>query len=379
MHEDDCVAINAAEEIDAAEILHLVRPENVERLLIAQLENSGYFGARFREAAGCSLILPRESYGRRTPLWPSRQRAKTLLAAVRRWDDFPLRLEAFRSCMREGFDLPALRQALEELADGTIETRVVSTSSPRRSLRRCSWKRTNELMYEDDVPLPGQGPRPRGSLLRELVFTSHLRPRLSRDLIDELERKLQRTAPGYAPRTAVDLGDWVGERILIPEKEWRELLAAAGRDGTPGCRNLAHNLGLPCGSVALVRWKRFPSASPREDGNPGTPRPGWNWSPWCLRSSGPIEPQRLAALYGFDSATIEEALAVLADQERVVIGELALDEPGLLVCDTENLERLLRLTRARARPSFEPRPIGEWPGFLGVWQGLGRKGRVRRT
>lgn len=373
MHEDDCVAINAAEEIDAAEILHLVRPENVERLLIAQLENSGYFGARFREAAGCSLILPRESYGRRTPLWLSRQRAKTLLAAVRRWDDFPLRLEAFRSCMREGFDLPALRQALEELADGTIETRVVSNVFPSPFASEVFWKRTNELMYEDDVPLPGQGPRPRGSLLRELVFTSHLRPRLSRDLIDELERKLQRTAPGYAPRTAVDLGDWVGERILIPEKEWRELLAAAGRDGTQDVETWPTTLAS---RVVPWRWsgEEGPVCFAARGWEPGDAEARVELVSWCLRYYGPIEPQRLAALYGFDSATIEEALAVLADQERVVIGELALDEPGLLVCDTENLERLLRLTRARARPSFEPRPIGEWPGFLGVWQGLGGKG-----
>ena len=37
-------------------------------------------------------------------------------------------------------------------------------------------------------------------------------------------------APGYAPRDADDLCDWVGERALVPVDEWRELLARLGDD-----------------------------------------------------------------------------------------------------------------------------------------------------
>ena len=48
--------------------------------------------------------------------------------------------------------------------------------------------------------------------------------------METLEAKLQRTAPGYAPRSAEDLLDWIKERLLIPAPEWQELLKAMARD-----------------------------------------------------------------------------------------------------------------------------------------------------
>ena len=41
--------------------------------------------------------------------------------------------------------------------------------------------------------------------------------------------KLQRRWPGYAPRSAADLVDWLTERIWLPTNEWTDLLAAVAR------------------------------------------------------------------------------------------------------------------------------------------------------
>ena len=49
---------------------------DLEPLLRASLEDSGFFGARFRMAASTALLLPRAGFDRRTPLWLTRQRAK---------------------------------------------------------------------------------------------------------------------------------------------------------------------------------------------------------------------------------------------------------------------------------------------------------------
>lgn len=383
MHDDDCLAVNAPSDLGSEEWLEMVRPEDLERLLVAELEDSGYYGARFREAAGCALILPREGFRRRTPLWLSRQRAKTLLAAVRAWDDFPLRLEAFRACLRDGFDLPALRRVLAELAAGEIEVRAVSVAAPSPFAADVFWKRTNQLMYEDDDPLPAPGAAPRPSLLRELVFSSRLRPRLAPALIAEFEKKLQRTAPGYAPRTAQDLADWVTERRLIPAAEWRELLAAAGREAAEDPALWADFLaarvvpvsrpggGEPVCFTTPAHLARLRAAL---SGDPQEAEALAEILAWCLRFHGPLDPDRLAGLYGFDPVAVEAALAGLAGQERVVIDELSRDAPGPEVCDADNLERLLRLARARARPAFEARPLDHWPAFLAAWQGLGGRG-----
>mgnify|MGYP000337894895 CR=1 FL=1 len=82
---------------------------------------------------------------------------------------------------------------------------------------------------EDDVP-EGERARLRGDLLRELVFSSELRPRIPAAVLDRFQRKLHRTWPGYAPRSAGELVEWVKERLLIPAGEWRGLLAAVERD-----------------------------------------------------------------------------------------------------------------------------------------------------
>ena len=46
------------------------------------LEQSGFFGAKFRENAGRALLLPRGDFKKRLPLWLNRLRSKNLLAAV---------------------------------------------------------------------------------------------------------------------------------------------------------------------------------------------------------------------------------------------------------------------------------------------------------
>ncbi len=93
------------------------------------------------------------------------------------------------------------------------------------------WKQTNTYMYEDDTPGSGKTSRLSQELIKEVLFSSRLRPRIPEALIASLAAKLQRTAPGYAPRSADDLLDWVKERLFIPAAEWQTLIEAMERDG----------------------------------------------------------------------------------------------------------------------------------------------------
>ena len=86
-------------------------------------------------------------------------------------------------------------------------------------------------MYEDDSPGSGKTSRLSQELIKEVLFSSRLRPRIPEALIASLTAKLQRTAPGYAPRSADDLLDWVKERLFIPAAEWQTLIDAIERDG----------------------------------------------------------------------------------------------------------------------------------------------------
>ncbi len=398
--DNNCLMLLLPKEVDPIRVLRRVHPDNVERLLRESLEQSGFFGARFRENAGRALLLPRADFRRRVPLWFNRQRAKKLLSSVRQYEDFPVLVETWRTCLQDEFDLESLARVLTDLESGQITWSDASTTTPSPFAADIVWKQTNRLMYEDDQP-EGDGQSPlRHDLLRELVLGSRLRPRLPGDLVDTFQRKLQRLHPGYVPQSADDLIDWVRERVAIPLAEWRELLAAMQRDlsleeegletllaeasarlvhGTVGevaksnlvvhveqAFRLVHHLGFsPEGEIPE-------SAEPTPPTDP-EPDPFVELVAEWIRFYGPFERSLLSGYLGLSESRIEEVLEALVAAERVVIDHFrhGLEEGDELeLCDTENLERLLRLLRAASRPSFEARPLTELPLFLATQQGL---------
>ena len=228
---NDCILLMLPHAFSTADLFTLVTPENIERLLRKTLEASGFFGAKFRENAGRALLLPRADFKRRLPLWLNRLRAKKLMDAVLPYPDFPILLETWRNCLQDEFDLGHLKQLLDEVRSGRIKIAETTTTAASPFCDGLIWKQTNTYMYEDDMPGSGKASRLSQELIKEVLFSSRLRPRIPEALIATLTAKLQRTAPGYAPRSADDLLDWVKERLFIPAAEWQTLIEAIERDG----------------------------------------------------------------------------------------------------------------------------------------------------
>ena len=100
-------------------------------------------------------------------------------------------------------------------------------------------------------------------------------------------------------------------------------------------------------------------------------------SEW-LRFEGPVVRARVAAAFGEDG--LDAALEMLVEDERIVVDGLTVGagrseakEPE--ICDSGNLETLLRWTRAAARPEFRAAPLERLPLFLAAHQGLAPRGR----
>jgi ATP-dependent helicase Lhr and Lhr-like helicase len=216
------------QDADIASILPAITPTRLESLLRSQLEQAAFFSGRFREAAGRALLLTRPGFGQRLPLWLNRLRAKKLLESVMPLSDFPILLEAWRECLQDEFDLPSLRMLLDEIADGEIAISRCTTHAP--SPFTDLFGQINTFMYHDDTPSPNGGSRLRGDLIREVALSEHLRPEIEEAQIVDLEARLQRLAPGYAPTSSEDLLDWVHERLIIPEDEWAARAKACERD-----------------------------------------------------------------------------------------------------------------------------------------------------
>jgi ATP-dependent Lhr-like helicase len=377
---NDAILLLLPEAVGAGEILSLVDPGSVERLLRARLEGSGFFGARFRESAGRALLLPRATARKRTPLWLTRQRAKSLFAAVSRYEDFPLLLEAWRTCLRDEFDLTRLRMVLEELEAGIIRVGEVSTPTPSPFCGELLWKQTNTLMYADDAPQGHASTNLRGDLVRELALSSDLRPRIEAGVTAVFQSKLQRTAEGYAPRDSRELLDWVKERVVLPREEWETLLESCVRETGLTREDLLAPLtgkivehrfdadGPPCivAAESLARLRR---------GVEGTDEESLEGviTEW-LRFYGPIEPSFVARTFGLPSDRLDALLSDLAEEEQVVLDRLAAGSEQVLLCDRENLEILLRISRARSRPEVRTLPVEVLPLFVARQQGLVHRG-----
>ena len=228
---NDAILLMLPHDFSSRELFTLVTPETIERQLRRILETSGFFGAKFRENAGRALLLPRGDFRRRLPLWLNRLRAKKLLDAVLPYADFPILLETWRDCLKDEFDLDHLQGLLDEVRDGRIRVTEATTTAASPFCDGLIWKQTNTHMYEDDSPASGKTSGLGEELIREAALSGQLRPRIPAALVVSLTARLQRTAPGYAPRSAEELLDWARERLFIPLAEWKALLAAIDRDG----------------------------------------------------------------------------------------------------------------------------------------------------
>jgi ATP-dependent Lhr-like helicase len=396
---NDCIVLQLPNEIPGEELLSLVGSTRIESLLRARLEGSGFFGARFRECAGRALLLPRSKFNERMPLWLSRLKSQKLLEAVLNYEDFPILLETWRTCIQDEFDLESLKRVLTEVESGSISWTEVHTGLPSPFSQSDWWRQVNQYMYMDDQPKSDKVSKLRSSLLREVVFTAGLRPTVSRRRVEEFELKRKRLSPGYSPQTSRELVDWAMERVAIPKKEWEDLLEAIQRDHgidpsslidlqnklvqfyPPGAKEslvvaremIAKLINILYGSEKSVRVQSLLGVPlPEEEfRTPGEEaEDSSNLIGQWLQFYGPVTIEFIRETLGVESEQLQLIIEDLIDSQRVVQGQLVTEGKPNEICDSENFEMLLRLIRIEAIPAFEPLGIEWLPLFLADYQGM---------
>ena len=345
--DNNAIVVQVKDEVDPAVLLSLVTPANFEPLLRRSLEGSGFFGARFRECAGRSLLLTKRRFNQRMPLWMTRQQAKKLMTATKGFADFPVMLETWRTCLKDEFDLVAAFEALERLAAGEQNWSIATVSVPSPFAAGIAFGQVSRYMYADDAPEGGGRSALSDDLIRQAVFDQALRPAIRLEVIRDFESRAQRTRPGYVPDDEDELIEWVKERVAIIETEWFE-----GIDIPSGVRRVDVD-----GRSFIVHPEIELGEDPiRQAGE-------------MLQFYGPRTPDELRVLLPFGD--VEAILRELTDGEDLVRGTLVDGSDAEYLCDADNLETLIRFQRAAARPGFEPRPIADLAPFLADWQGFG--------
>ena len=264
---DDGIIVHLpdADEPPGAELV-LVEPDEVEDLVVAELGASALFGARFRENAARSLLIPRAYPGRRTPLWQQRLKAQSLLEVARRYPQFPVILETYRECLRDVLDVPGLIDLLRRLSTRELSLVEVETQTASPFASSLLFDYVATYMYEGDTPAAERRAVALAldrDLLRELLGQEELRDLIDAGALEQVEDDLQhrseqlrarerrRAARRAAPRRRPDRGrrrrsassrrrrrgrGWRGSRAsAAPSAPASAARSAGSRPRTPGC------------------------------------------------------------------------------------------------------------------------------------------------
>ena len=271
---DDGIIVHLpdADEPPGADLV-LIDPDELEDRVVAELGGSALFGARFRENAARSLLIPRAYPGRRTPLWQQRLKAQTLLEVARRYGQFPVILETYRECLRDVMDLPGLQDILRRLHRRELSLVEVETSTASPFASSLLFDYVATYMYEGDTPNAERRAAALSldrDLLRELLGQEELRdlidPAALAKVEDDLQHRSELTRAGNADALHDVLrrvGDLTSTR---PVRAWSRASTLARRwscsspnAGRSRCGCAASGGGSPPrtpGSIATL-WRRF--------------------------------------------------------------------------------------------------------------------------
>ncbi|MFT6318608.1 MAG: ATP-dependent Lhr-like helicase [Candidatus Azotimanducaceae bacterium] len=365
---DQCLVMQLMAEVDSNQILGMVQSKDIERLLRKRLEGSGFFGARFRENAGRSLLLSKGKFNERKPLWMSRLQSQKLLDVVLKYEDFPILLETWRACLQDEFDLPNLRRVLDELNAGEIQVSEVNTKLPSPFAQTVAYNQISEYMYASDKPNASVASNLSSNLLETLVFQPALRPAIPAHIVHEFVIRRQRTLAGYEPQSATDWVEWVKERTLIPQGEW-PIVDGERLEIFDGLSSLVNN-----GQSFITATEDLERV--RQQLMKVSPTLLSNW----LQYYGPMTLQKITATLGTSKVETTAALSRLLGDNTLIFGDLVVDrsvdqsvdkrvdKKVDYYCDAANFEILLRFVRQAARVNFEAKGLVELTPFLYRWQ-----------
>jgi ATP-dependent Lhr-like helicase len=382
---DDGIILRLGEAFDHVPVDELCpSPDEIEQLVTEQLPETALFSARFREAAARALLLPRRRPDRRTPLWQQRQRSADLLAVAARYPTFPILLETTRECLRDVFDLPALKEVLRDIRSRRVRIVSVETkrSSPFAQSLLFGWIAV--YMYEGDSP-----PAERRAaalaldpdLLRELLGTEELRELIDPDALASLELELQCLTDGRRATDADTLhdvlrrvGDLTHEEIDVRSdgdpSTWIDSLVEqrrAIRVSIAGSARIAaaEDAARLRDAVGVALPPGLPAAFTESVEDPLT-----DLVARYARRHGPFLTQAVAARLGVSIERVRASLDALESDQRLLRGEFRPDGVEREWCDPNVLRQLKRRSLARLRKEIEPVDAAVLGRFLPAWQSI---------
>ena len=366
-----------------AEIL-MLEPQEAADLVLQQLGSTALFAAKFREAASRALLLPRRRADGRTPLWQQRKRAYDLLNVASRYASFPMLLEAYRECLRDVFDMPALMETLRAVSSRSIRVHVVDSRTPSPFAGALLFSYVANYIYDGDAPLAERRAQALSidqDQLRELLGDADLRELLDIGAIEETEEQLQCLVDNYKARNI----DGVHDLLLRLGDLTRAELAQRSDsvDATATDKLIRARRVLDLMIAGEKRLLAVEDAARMRDAlgvplPPGLPTAFLEPVPEALldvvrrfaRTHGPFVTGDIATRYGLPKESVEAVLQRLVGLGRIVEGGFRPGGVNREWIDAEVLRTIRRKSLARLRKEVEPVEQRTLARLFTRWQGV---------
>ncbi|HEY6412343.1 MAG TPA: DEAD/DEAH box helicase [Edaphobacter sp.] len=363
----------------------LLEPAEAADLVLRQLGSTALFAAKFRESAARALLLPRRRADGRSPLWQQRKRAYDLLSVASRYASFPILLEAYRECLRDVFDMPALMETLRSIENRSLRVHTVDSRTPSPFASALLFSYVANYIYDGDAPLAERRAQALSidqDQLRELMGDADLRELLDVGSIEEAEEQLQGLISEYKVRTMDGVHDLL---LRIGDLTRAELRVRCALDEVAESvdRLIRARRVLEVGIAGEKRLIAVEDAARYRDAlgvplPPGLPTAFLTLAPEAMvdllrrfaRTHGPFTTLEAAGRFGLSSEIVEAVLQRLVQMGRVVEGGFRPGGVHREWCDEEVLRTIRRKSLARLRKEVEPVEQRTLARLFTRWQGV---------
>jgi ATP-dependent Lhr-like helicase len=363
----------------------LLEPEEAAELVLRQMGSTALFAAKFRESAARALLLPRRRADGRTPLWQQRKRAYDLLSVASQYASFPILLEAYRECLRDVFDMPALMETLRNIGNRSLRVHTVDSRTPSPFASALLFSYVANYIYDGDAPLAERRAQALSidqDQLRELMGDADLRELLDVNAIEETEEQLQCVADTYRARNMDGVHDLLLRLGDLTRAELRlrcvtEEVADAVGKLMRARRVLEIHVAGEKRLIAVEDAARYRDALgvPLPPGLPSAflqeiPHALTDLTRRFARTHGPFTTNEVAARFDLPMESVEAVLQGLVQSGKVVEGGF---RPGGIHrewCDNEVLRAIRRRSLARLRKEVEPVEQRTLARLFTRWQGV---------
>jgi ATP-dependent Lhr-like helicase len=363
----------------------LLEPEEAAELVLRQLGSTALFAAKFRESAARALLLPRRRAEGRTPLWQQRKRAYDLLSVASQYASFPIVLEAYRECLRDVFDMPALMETLRGIGNRSLRVHTVDSRTPSPFASALLFSYVANYIYDGDAPLAERRAQALSidqDQLRELMGDADLRELLDVNAIEETEEQLQCVADTYRARNMDGVHDLLLRVGDLTRAELRMRCVSEEVADTIAKLVRARRV-LEVQVAGEKRWIAVEDAARYRDAlgmplPPGLPSAFLEEAPHAMvdlvrrfaRTHGPFTTHEVAARFDVPVENVDSVLHRLVQSGKVVEGGFRPGGVHREWCDDEVLRSIRRRSLARLRKEVEPVEQRTLTRLFTRWQGV---------